>query len=307
MTSSKQRHARQASFTSRQVNSRAQVLPCSSGRGVGFPVATPDVGSNLRSMKGDRVEAVVDTGQGVRTDSTSSRREPVVASRSSPPRGGRGARGDADGHSGAHRPVHDQPPHRPRRASGDRREGPCRSDDPAPARGPRSPIVGRPFVISVCGRWQPSLSVTGFLRYPRSHTSRRGAGWSARSAGRRNRPGRRFCGGCAAPLALSCLPVLRRRQRAGDALLGRPGGGFPDEDGPGRGDRLEPGRRVDEIPGHHPLAGRADGHRRFTGQDPGAGGERGAEASGPQRRARGRPAPPARRRPRGRPGRPTPP
>ena len=54
---------------------------------------------------------------------------------------------------------------------------------------------------------------------------------------------------------------------------GRPLGGFADEDRTRRGDRLEPGGRVDEVAGDHSLVDRPDRDRRFAGENPGPGGD----------------------------------
>ena len=48
-------------------------------------------------------------------------------------------------------------------------------------------------------------------------------------------------------------------------------GGLPDEDRAGGATDWSRRGRVDEVPGDHPLAGGADGHRRLAGQDPGPG------------------------------------
>ena len=72
-------------------------------------------------------------------------------------------------------------------------------------------------------------------------------------------PCRNWCG-----LALEVLLVdrLERDRDAGCAL-----GGLPDKHRARGGCRLEPGRGVHEIAGHHPLADRAEGDRGLTGQD----------------------------------------
>ena len=63
----------------------------------------------------------------------------------------------------------------------------------------------------------------------------------------------------------------------GDRLGGRALGRLADEHGPGRGDRLEPAGRVDEVAGDHALVRRADGDGGLAGQDAGAG----LDGSGP--------------------------
>ena len=52
-----------------------------------------------------------------------------------------------------------------------------------------------------------------------------------------------------------------------DRGLGRPLGGIAHDHGPRLGDRLQPGRRVDEIAGDQPLTVAAGHHRSLTGQD----------------------------------------
>ena len=83
-------------------------------------------------MKGDRVEAMVDTGQGVQTfeivATKAGRRIEVVTSRGV----GRGPRGHPDRRSGPHRPVHGQPSDRPRRAPRRRRARPGRDQHQPP-------------------------------------------------------------------------------------------------------------------------------------------------------------------------------
>ena len=44
-------------------------------------------------------------------------------------------------------------------------------------------------------------------------------------------------------------------------------GGLADEHGTGRGDRLDPGGRVDHVAGDHALVGGAERHRGLAGQD----------------------------------------
>ena len=70
----------------------------------------------------------------------------------------------------------------------------------------------------------------------------------------------------------------RRRLALQDVVPGRleedgrpdgPPGGLPDEDGPGRRHRLQPGRGVDEVARHHALALGAEGDRRLAGQHAG--------------------------------------
>ena len=73
-------------------------------------------------------------------------------------------------------------------------------------------------------------------------------------------------------------PILAL-ERVGAGVLehDRPLRGAPrrltDEHLPGLGGGLHPRGRVHEVAGDHPLAGRADRHRRLAGQDPGAGAE----------------------------------
>ena len=91
-------------------------------------------------------------------------------------------------------------------------------------------------------------------------------------------------------------------ERAGvlvdDRLLGRAPRRLADEHRPGLGDRLHARGRVHEVAGDHPLARRADRHRRLAGQHAGARAQiLGAPTScrrARRRRRRGR-APPARR------------
>ena len=70
------------------------------------------------AVKGDRVEIVVDTGDGAKTYEV--RCHPGRPAGRGQHRAGRGGgdRGHQDGHGGAHRPLHGQPDHRPRRAPG---------------------------------------------------------------------------------------------------------------------------------------------------------------------------------------------
>ena len=56
-----------------------------------------------------------------------------------------------------------------------------------------------------------------------------------------------------------------------DRGLGGMPGRFPDKDRPNWRSRLDPGRGVHEIAGHHPLSARAHGDRCLPGQDPGTG------------------------------------
>ena len=53
----------------------------------------------------------------------------------------------------------------------------------------------------------------------------------------------------------------------GDRLAGGPLGRLAHEDRPGRRDRLEAGRRVDEVARHHALVRRTEGDRGLAGQD----------------------------------------
>ena len=56
----------------------------------------------------------------------------------------------------------------------------------------------------------------------------------------------------------------------GDATAGSAVGRFADQDGAGRGDRLQARGRVHQVAGDHAFVFRAQGHRRFAGQGPGA-------------------------------------
>ena len=69
---------------------------------------------------------------------------------------------------------------------------------------------------------------------------------------------------------------------------------------PGSRDRLEPGRRVDEVARDHPLVRGAERHGRLAGQDARAGADPRPKAADRARAGRARPGRPARRRPRGR-------
>ena len=90
----------------------------------------------------------------------------------------------------------------------------------------------------------------------------------------------------------------------GDRPRRRPLGRLADEDRARLGRRLEPAAVLTRSPATMPLVRRADRDRRLAGQDPGPGLDRPGRATGPRRRARGRPGRPARRRPRGRRARP---
>ena len=81
-------------------------------------------------------------------------------------------------------------------------------------------------------------------------------------------------GGDRGRLALECLLAGLFE---GDRPRCRPLGRLANEDGPRLGGRLEAGRRVDEVAGDQSLVRRADRDRRFTGQDPCPGLDRGSE------------------------------
>ena len=63
----------------------------------------------------------------------------------------------------------------------------------------------------------------------------------------------------------SCSPAGLEGDRVGGGLVRR----LADEDGPGRCDRLEARRGVDEVAGDHPLVRGAQGHCRLAGQHAG--------------------------------------
>ena len=67
-------------------------------------------------------------------------------------------------------------------------------------------------------------------------------------------------------LAVLALQLEPSRVLVDDRALGRPPRRLAHEHRARLGDRLCPGRRVDQITGNHPLAARADGHGRLAGQ-----------------------------------------
>ena len=141
------------------------------------------------------------------------------------------------------------------------------------------PMPAGPITLTRRARWSRPVAWNRSLSW-RSSSSRPTNGASSVSARLRpptsatTRIARQASTGAALPLSC-CSPAFSKAIALLRSALGR----LPDEDGARLGDRLQSRGRVHEVAGDHALVGRAQGHGRLAGQDPGSGGNRRSEGT----------------------------